>query len=87
MSENECRTLQQRTALFSLNDRNLTSEARSMLVSQRFASCSTQPPDADVAQRACLASFRTAAEYARCAASGASTAEPPERDFGDRAKR
>ena len=56
-----------------------------MLFQHRFASCSTKPPEVDDAQRACLASFHTPAEYVKCAAPGAN--EPPESDYGDRAKK
>lgn len=87
MTDTECKTLQRKIAYFNSTDKAFSEkwEARSMLVSHRFASCSTKPPDVDPAQRACLASFHTAAEYAQCAAPGAN--EPPESDYGDRAKK
>ena len=90
MSEAECRKLQQRVRWFSLNDKALsTSESRSMLLAHKFASCTTRPPEVDDAQRTCLSSFRTAAEYALCAGSAGTSAggEPPADEFGDRAKR
>lgn len=87
MTESECKTLQRKIAYFSSADKSFADkwEARSMLISHRFASCSTKPPEVDPAQRACLASFHTAAEYAQCAAPGAN--EPPESEYGDHAKK
>ncbi len=88
LEEAECKKLQQRVAWFSLSDKAFAGnpEARTMLLSHKFASCSTRPPEVEDAQRACLASFKTAAEYAMCAGSS-TTGEPPESDYGDRAKR
>jgi hypothetical protein len=87
MTESECKTLQKKIAWFSSTDKAFADkwEARSMLIQHRFASCATKAPEVDPAQRACLASFHTAAEYAQCAAPGAN--EPPESDYGDRAKK
>jgi hypothetical protein len=87
MSESECRRIQQRVRYYNLNDRAFTtSESRSMLLAHKFASCATRPPEVDDAQRACLSSFRTAADYAMCAGTSAA-GEPPASEFGDRAKR
>lgn len=88
LDEGDCRKLQQRVAWFNLSDKAFASspEARTMLISHKFASCSTRPPEVDDAQRACLASFKTPAEYALCAGSS-TTGEPLESDYGDRARR
>ncbi len=89
MDEADCRKLQQRVQWFNLSDKAFAgnAEARSMLLSHKFASCSTRPPEVDDAQRTCLASFKTAADYALCAGSSTAGGEPPESDFGDRPKR
>ncbi len=84
MTEGECRSVQARLATITLADKNLTSEARTMFISQKYASCSTLPPEIDLAQRPCLSTFKTAAEYSLCAGSAGVSAEPPLGEYGDR---
>lgn len=84
MSESECRSIQSRLVSINLGDRNLTPEARTMFISHKYASCSVSPPEIDLAQRPCLSTFRTAAEYALCAGSSTVSAEPPVGEYGDR---
>lgn len=87
MSADECRKLQARVASFSPSS-FFSTDARLMFFSHKFASCAVRPPEVDDAQRACLAAFKTADEYARCAAAdlGATIprGQPPESEFGDR---
>ena len=83
MSESECRSIQSRLATIRLTDRNLTSEARTMYIQHKYATCSTQPPETDLAQRSCLSTFTTAAEYSLCAGTSAASAEPPLSEYGD----
>jgi hypothetical protein len=87
MSADECRKLQARVAPFTTSS-FFSTDARLMFFSHKFANCATRPPEVDDVQRACLASFKTADEYARCAAAdlGATIprGQPPESEFGDR---
>jgi hypothetical protein len=87
MSNDECRKLQARLAPFSSASFS-TTEARLMFVSHKFASCAVHPPQVDDVQRACLASFTSADDYARCATPDIGrplpTGQPPESEFGDR---
>jgi hypothetical protein len=87
MSGDECRKLQARVSGFSTSS-FFSTDARLMFFSHKFANCATRPPEVDSSQRACLASFKTADEYARCAASdlGATIppGQPPEALFGER---
>ncbi len=87
LSSDECHRLQARIAGFSSSS-FFSTDARLMFFSHKFANCATRPPEADLSQRACLASFKTADEYARCAAPdlGATIplGQPPESLFGER---
>jgi hypothetical protein len=87
MSADECRKLQSRVSSFSTSSFSST-DARLMFFSHKFANCAVRPADVDDVQRACLAVFKTADEYARCAAAdlGATIprGQPPESEFGDR---
>ncbi|MDB4937997.1 MAG: hypothetical protein JWP87_4969 [Labilithrix sp.] len=87
MSADECKKLQSRVSAFSTSS-FFSTDARLMFFSHKFANCAVHPPEVDEVQRACLASFKTADEYARCAAAdlGATIprGQPPESDFGDR---
>lgn len=87
MSADECHRLQARVAPFSTSS-FFSTDARLMFFSHKFANCATHPPEVDNAQRACLAAFKTADEYARCAGAdlGATIppGQPPESLFGER---
>lgn len=87
MTTDECRKLQSRVAGFSTSS-FFSTDARLMFFSHKFANCATHPPDVDSAQRACLAAFKTADEYARCASADVGAiiplGQPPEAIFGER---
>ncbi|MDB5213566.1 MAG: hypothetical protein JWO86_1493 [Myxococcaceae bacterium] len=87
MSTDECRKLQARVAGFSSSN-FFSTDARLMFFSHKFANCVAHPPEVDSTQRACLAAFKTADEYGRCAAAdlGATIplGQPPESIFGER---
>ncbi|CAN5922087.1 hypothetical protein BH11MYX4_BH11MYX4_16630 [soil metagenome] len=90
MSTDECKKLQARIAPFNVSN-FFTTDARLMFFSHKFATCGIRNPEVDPLQAGCLASFKTASEYARCASSdlGATVpvGQPPEADFGDRRKK
>jgi hypothetical protein len=87
MSSDECHKLQARVSGFSTSS-FFSTDARLMFFSHKFANCAVHPPEVDDVQRACLLSFKTSDEYARCAAAdlGATVprGQPPESEFGDR---
>lgn len=90
LSTDECRKLQARVAWFSTTDKAFDAPgARTMLLDHKYASCSTRPMVVESSQKACLDSFRSASEYAACAttaAQGLAYGEPPESEFGERAR-
>jgi hypothetical protein len=90
MSADECKKLQARIAPFNVSN-FFTTDSRLMFFSHKFATCTVRPPEVDPLQAGCLASFKTASEYARCASAdlGATVpvGQPPEADFGDRRKK
>ena len=90
MTAADCRTLQARIAPFK-SENFFTTDARLMFFSHKFANCSVRPPEVDPLQRGCLATFKTASEYGKCASAdlGATVplGQPPEADFGDRRKK
>jgi len=87
MTTDECRKLQSRVAGFSTSS-FFSTDARLMFFSHKFANCAAHPPDVDSAQRACLAAFKTADEYGRCASADVGAiiplGQPPEAIFGER---
>ena len=54
-----------------------------MYIQHKYASCSTSPPKTELAQRSCLSTFTTAAEYSLCAGTSSASAEPPLSAYGD----
>ncbi|MDB4947071.1 MAG: hypothetical protein JWP97_6605 [Labilithrix sp.] len=90
MSTEECRKLQSRIAPFNSNN-FFTTDARLMFFSHKFATCGVRNPEVDPIQAGCLASFKSASEYARCASADLGAVippgQPPETDFGDRRKK
>lgn len=62
-------------------------DAREAYFQQKYAVCATKPPEVPPAQRGCLFTFKSTAEYAKCVSFGLGTPsnEPPEADF-ERAK-
>jgi hypothetical protein len=90
MSVADCKSLQTRIAPFNVSN-FFTTDARLMFFSHKFATCNVKTPEVDPLQAGCLASFKTALEYARCASAdlGATVpvGQPPEADFGDRRKK
>lgn len=81
----DCKTLQLKIRTYKMSDFS-TTDAALMFANQKYASCSTRPPEVDEGQSACLATFKTPAEYAKCASPGAA-GEPPESEFAARAKK
>ena len=90
MSTDDCKKLQTRIAPFNASN-FFTTDARLMFFSHKFATCGLRNPEVDPLQAGCLASFKTASEYARCASAELGAAvpagQPPETDFGDRRKK
>ena len=90
MSTGDCQKLQSRIAPFNVNN-FFTTDARLMFFSHKFATCGVRNPETDPLQAGCLATFKTASEYARCSSPdlGATVplGQPPEADFGDRRKK
>ncbi len=88
LTKDECRSVQKRLGKIKMTGIP-SGEARIMYILHRGATCSARTPEVDIAQRLCLAKFRTAAEYAQClpARDAARPGEPPESEFGDRAPR
>jgi len=91
MSTDDCKKLQARIAPFNVSN-FFTTDARLMFFSHKFATCGIRNPEVDPLQAGCLATFKTASEYARCASSDVGGAavpagQPPEADFGDRRKK
>jgi len=90
MSTDDCKKLQARIAPFNTSN-FFTTDAKLMFFSHKFATCGIKNPEVDPLQAGCLASFKTASEYARCASAdlGATVpaGQPREEDFGDRRKK
>ena len=90
MSTGDCQKLQGRIAPFNVSN-FFTTDARLMFFSHKFATCGVHNPEVDPLQASCLAAFKSAPEYARCASAdlGATVpaGQPPEADFGDRRKK
>ncbi|HVH44368.1 MAG TPA: hypothetical protein VM925_18575 [Labilithrix sp.] len=83
MTAVECKAVQSKISAFKSTDFT-TSEARSMYFTHRFTPCGSRPVEVDQLQAACLASFKTATEYAKCAppVAGAAPGEPADSEFG-----
>ncbi len=90
LTGDDCKKLQQRVAWFSTSDKAFDAPgARTMLLDHKYASCGARPIVIDSSQRACLDAFRSSSEYAACATTAYSAVpfgEPPESEFGDRAR-
>lgn len=90
MSVVDCKKLQSRLAPFSVASFP-TTNARVMFLGHKFAKCGVRSPELDDVQRACIAAFKTPAEYAQCASPdvGATVphGQPAEEEFGERKKK
>jgi hypothetical protein len=85
LSALECQQIQ--TKLTTVKFADLPPAQRDLYFQLRFASCTTKPPEVQPAQRLCLATFKTAADFAACTPAPITPSnEPPESEFGDKGK-
>ncbi len=82
----ECQSIQSRLVNVKFSDLP-DGPQRDLYFKLRFALCASRPPEVEPQQHACLATFKTAADFASCTPAPRTPAnEPPESDFGDKRK-
>jgi hypothetical protein len=82
LSETECDSVKTRLLPITTGDLPVKDAAvMDAYLKQRFATCSIDPPLVPIAQKPCLMTFTTAADYAKCV-SGVDPREPPASEYG-----
>jgi hypothetical protein len=91
MTPGDCRSVQARISRYNLKDKAFSKPGSGvMFIQHKYADCATNPPEVDGVQRQCLRTFTNVGEYTSCTpalAGGTPDGEPPESEFGDKAKK